>query len=313
MKVGAIIRICIWSLVSLILVGVLVTGLVLGNLDWSHLSVGFGGYRFSDAQTYSVGNTTLEAGAVHSIDVEWFAGSIRIGVADDEKITVRENAVISPNQALRWRIHNGELQIRYCKPRWLGSIGFSKDLEILIPASMMISNEKLQRIAVENVSSSIHIAEIAAVELDIESVSGNITMADIATDRLEIENVSGVVNVTESKIEALEAATVSGNFTIGGTVEYVDLSGVSAMLDLTDDICPRKVSVESVSGLIRLTIPADSGFRLSLDTISGSLYAPDFQMTTSGGDNYLCGDGSADFELESVSGRIDIQAIFPQG
>lgn len=311
MKAGAIVRICIWSLVAIVLSVILILGLLLGGIDLSVWSPELGGYHFSDPQTYSVGGTTMDTDAVHSIDVEWIAGSIRITATKEEKITVRESATTDPDDALRWRVQNGELQIKYCKPRLFGTT-ISKELEILLPASMMPAGEGLHKISVENVSSSIEIEELSARELNIESVSGNILISDSSVEFLELENVSGSIRIERCAIGDIDAATVSGSITANGEIRAIEMSGVSATLDISSYICPRELSMETVSGRVQLTIPEDSGFILNMESLSGQVHAPDFPMSRSGNGTYLYGNGDARFEFESVSGRIDIQKISPR-
>lgn len=307
MKASAIIRICVWTFVALILCAILVLGLVFNGFDFDFLSFGWNRYTFDDANTYTVGGTTLNADAIHSIDIEWVSGSIRIAVTGEDEITVRETVTSDSRNALRWRIRNGELQIRYCKPRLFGAKMPKKDLEILLPASMLPENGGLQYIKIENVSSRIDIGEVGVSDLDIESVSGNIYIGNTVLGSLDLESVSGTVNIINTRIGELDLSTVSGNIVVEGEVRNVDVSAVSARLDVTSSVCPDRLSAESVSGMIRLAIPADSGFRLTLDSVSGSLNAPDFSVTARGNGEYICGDGYADFDIETVSGMVNIQ------
>lgn len=307
MKASAIIRICVWTFVALILCAVLVLGLVFNGFDFDFLSFAWNRYTFDDANTYTVGGTTLGADAIHSIDVEWVSGSVRIAATGEDNIIVRETVTSDSRDSLRWRIRDGELQIRYCKPRLFGISLPEKNLEILLPASMLPENGGLRNVKIENVSSRIDIGELGISNLDIENVSGHIDIGNSVIDSLDLETVSGGVNTLNTRIGELDLATVSGNIIVEGEVRYIDLSGVSARLLVNSSVCPDKVSVETVSGMVNLTIPADSGFRLTLDSVSGSLNAPDFSVTARGNGEYLCGDGYADFDIETVSGMVNIQ------
>jgi len=308
MKASAIIRICVWSMVALILCAILIIGLTFHGIDFNPFSIRWGNYTFDDANTYSVGGTTLNDGTIHSIDVEWLAGSVRISATKEDEIIIRETVTSDSRDALRWRVRDGELQIRYCKPRFFGrNEPQKKNLEILLPSSMLPENGGLQRIKIENVSSLIDIGNLGVTDLEIENVSGDIDIGNDVIGSMDLETVSGGVNISLTRIGDLELSTVSGNINMEGEVRYIDLSGVSARLFVNSSTCPDKLSVETVSGTVHLSIPADSGFHLSMDSISGSFHAPDFSVSARGDGEYICGDGYADFDIESVSGSINIQ------
>ena len=311
MKAGAIVRIILWGLVTAVLCAVLAGGLIYDGFDFPQISLGTDGYRFSDVGTYSVGDITLDSNTVHSLDIEWVAGSIRIKKSDGDKLVVRESKLGHPDNELRWRIHNGQLQIRYCKPRIFGLGSLSKDLEILLPADMLLDGVDLRTIAIENVSSRIEIRDIAAQAIEIESVSGNIHLINSDVGMLEMENVSGTVQVLNCTLDKIETSTVSGNVSAEGTIRQVELEGVSARLDVISAVCPREITCKTVSGSLHLTIPENAGFVLSLDSLSGNLYAPEFSLTSHGSGKYICGDGTSFFEIESISGQVDIQKNVP--
>lgn len=309
MKISAIIRICVWSLIAGLLTVALVHGII---FDGEPRSILQGGYRFADVHTYSVGDTTLDAKSVEGIDVEWISGSIRISATEGDQIVVRETKVADPANALRWRIRDGELQIRYCKPRRFGVKTVAKDLEILLPESMMTNADGIRDISIENVSAQIHLSGLNINEsLDIESMSGQIYIQNAIIRDIDLENVSGTVIIDQCKIRNIEVSTVSGQVTVDGEVNQINISGVSAQLNVASTICPDLISAETVSGKINLAIPSDSQFTVSMDSLNGHFSAPDFNVSALGTGRYVCGSGSALFDIESVSGHVDIRKISP--
>lgn len=311
MKGSAIIRICLWTILAAVLTVIMIVGMAFGSLKTGNWNVSLGGYHYGEEGSYSVGETALETDAVHSIDIDWLSGNIRIVATEENRITVNESETASSDDALRWRLHDGELQIKYCKPRRFGKITFAKDLEICVPSSMLTEDidRTLYGIEVENVSSQIHVEGLAVRSLDIESVSGNIDLLKSEIGTLEIGNVSGTVQIEKSMIERAELSTVSGNVSLNGTVRSLELKGVSARLDVYTLQCPAELSCESVSGYVKLVIPEQSGFRVQMDSVSGKLSATDFGILSRGNGTYVCGDGSADFEIETVSGMVEICKI----
>lgn len=287
MKASAIIRICVWSVVALILCGILLGGIGLSYINWDAPKISFGGYTFKDADSYAVGATTLPSGTVHSIDIDWVAGSILVAVGEGDDIIVRESHVDDERDALRWRVRDGELQIRYCKPRRTRDTPAGKNLEILLPASMFEENGRLWL-------------------LDIENVFSTINVRDITLDMLDIESVSGHIDISCASIREMDIETVSGNIIAQGEIREVSLEGVSATLTVYAAISPDSISVETVSGTVNLHLPADRGFRLKHDSVSGNIHAPDFAMSVSGNGEYLCGDGYTEIEIEGVSANVNI-------
>lgn len=100
--------------------------------------------------------------------------------------------------------------------------------------------------------------------------------------------------------------TVSGGFSLAGEVLSGRFNTVSGEISLCSLISPEKIRTDSVSGSVRLEIPADSTFRASVDKVSGKL-----ETEFSGGwngDVFTVGDGRGDFNFETVSGDIHILA-----
>lgn len=314
MKASAIIRLCIWSVIAILLCAILALGMIHDSLDFGDGFLKNGNYRYPEVSTYSIGNTELASNELHSIEVDWVAGGIQIVPYDGDTVKIIETDTSNRNHAMRWRIRNGVLQIRYSKPYNMFGFGIgpikSKELTVYLPVSAETGKAYLQQLTVHNVSSGIHINELQVDEVDIESVSAKIFLQNMEVDELELENVSGRVDIDDCVIDILDVRTVSGNVLVEGTVGEVDMQTVSAWLDITSMRCPSYVAMESVSGYISLAIPADTaGFRLELDTLSGSFGAPDFHMQSLGSGSYVYGDGSARFHIEGVSGRVDIQKI----
>ncbi|MDD6847516.1 MAG: DUF4097 family beta strand repeat-containing protein [Oscillospiraceae bacterium] len=67
------------------------------------------------------------------------------------------------------------------------------------------------------------------------------------------------------------------------------------------------IDMESVSGNVNITIPEKiGGFTADYDTVSGD-FSTDFSVKTIG-NSHTYGDGSAEFDFETVSGDIKITA-----
>ena len=63
--------------------------------------------------------------------------------------------------------------------------------------------------------------------------------------------------------------------------------------------------MNSASGDLDLTLPADSGFTLEKSTMSGD-FSSDFPTVSQNG-KYLCGDGACRIDFNAASGDISIR------
>ncbi|MBQ8311049.1 MAG: DUF4097 family beta strand repeat protein [Clostridia bacterium] len=77
--------------------------------------------------------------------------------------------------------------------------------------------------------------------------------------------------------------------------------------DLTvDGIAVENLKVESVSGDVTLLLPADKGFTLTSETVSGGAPTIDFGVEQKDG-AYICGDGHSKIAVKTVSGEVHVK------
>lgn len=147
-------------------------------------------------------------------------------------------------------------------------------------------------------------SQAAAVTLS--STSGDLCLSG-AFSSVDVSTTSGAVRSQGAFSAArVEVETTSGDVALDGSMDGVDAESVSGAVSITSSRCPAELDVETTSGTVVLTIPADSGFTLEADTLSGRV---DCQMPVQmRGDTYLCGDGAAEFEISTTSGDIQIIA-----
>lgn len=144
--------------------------------------------------------------------------------------------------------------------------------------TMLVVQVPLQaELEVSTVSANIDVHGVAPREISLESVSGDI-VANGAPRRASVESVSGDVVLTFNSAE-VDASSVSGDLTVNGR-----LNG--------------EVSVESVSGAMRVDSKGERVRRLAASTVSG-----DMELNVA-----LAGDGEV--STESVSG--DLLLVMPR-
>jgi putative adhesin len=211
---------------------------------------------------------------------------------------------------------------------WLGNHGPANDTTLvlnvphsvalkldLVSADSKVSGIDGKSLDVDNVSGKVQLSG-AARSIEVDSVSGNVTL-DIAkagaVERAHLQTVSGDIRATgaDGRVK-LETVSGSINYTAPTVAEF-NAESVSGTIDAT--AAPAKnarVHLETMSGHLRLHLPADLSARLTAETFSGNIKS-DFGTVSKaefGPGSSLdarVGDGNARIETESFSGSIELR------
>ena len=234
------------------------------------------------AQTAASGeNIRVKAQDVTEIQIKWIAGSIRV---EPGKVTAIEFQETESEMPLKYSLQNGQLKILFSEDvktlMSLKKISTQKDLTITVPEGW--AGKKLD---IENISSETRISGLNLEKVEYEGVSGDFLLEGCQVDQAEVETVSGDARI-ESDVRELECETVSGDGT------------------LITHSQPEKLSLNTVSGQMKMELPENIGFTLDFDSLSGKLNC-DFP-TTKDGSQYTCGSGACQMEIETVSGDAEI-------
>lgn len=287
MKRNAIARIIIWSLVAVLLTSLLVVGISSSPSsfftgDWSF---GIIGETYKNSALYNVGGGTV-TDEFQSIKVNWTNGKINIEAYDGEDTVISETEVAEKENKLRWRVEDGVLKIQQMAAGMRFGLKQTpkKTLTVKIPSNVA---EGLKAVTSDSVSAEVTITGISASDkIEIDTVSGGANLKNIKTEKLDIDTVSGSIKAAGEFTE-LESDSVSGDVTVSSATPL------------------KKLDCDSTSGNIRLTIPKNSGFTLKADTVSGDISCG-LPTVSESKNRRVCGDGSADFETDTVSGDLII-------
>ena len=285
MKTSAVIRIVIWSLVAIILTGVLVSVVVFkGVLGGSgDFSIGLTGNVYSG--DYNIGGGSVTE-PINAVEVDWVSGKIEISVYDGETTEISENEISDEDYKLRYKVENGRLTVHSEKSGF--SFGImsrpKKELTIKIPRAYA---ENLKTLKINSTSAEINLNGLTVLE------------------STETDTVSGRVTAENLNTASLECDTVSGDVKASGAIEAFDLSSTSGAAEITTTVPLKKLETDTVSGDVTLTLPESSGFTLEFDTVSGDLNC-ELPMTNKNG-KHICNDGSAEFEADSTSGDFTVK------
>ena len=308
MKRNAIVRLCIWSIISLLLIRLFAAWMT-GGVDFKSSLLPFGvtKYQYKNADRYTAGNTEISE-RVKSLDVNWISGSVSIIAWDGDTVRIREDEDITdPDQQVHWYLESGRLHIQYCASKRFQADLPSKDLIIELPVGWA---SNLSSIEIETVSASVNLNDLDTRELQIESVSGGFNLVKVSAADADLDTVSGHISATDLNASIIDVETVSGTTTLSGWIGNGTFETGSGDVTLTSNGTPEALDLKTVSGNITLIYPLtgtilNEGFRVVLDTVSGDIKSE--LHYTKAGNNYSFGSGKHVYTFESVSGDLIVK------
>lgn len=247
---------------------------------------------------YLSGDTQIGA-KIDRMEVHWDSGSVLVSEQDVEEIQI---SCKSKEETLLWKVENGTLYIR-CKRSWANLFGITARtgaLQIVLPEGYSLSEAEFT-----SSSAGVTLNDLNIGSVSVDGASADVTLNSCAFDKLEINTASGACELKDSTVTRFDMDTASGNAKLQGKLTEVYYSAVSGDLTLLAQEAPRHIEAESVSGNSTVYLPADSGFTASLESVSGDLMTSGFAVTRVN-DSYVCGDGSAVYRFESVSGDVQL-------
>ncbi len=313
MKISAIVRICIWSFVALLLTGVLVGVLALNMLPEPSAffdklidsGINISSWKYADSDSY----TTAESGAVelseqiNNINIDWLSGDVTVKKYDGEKIKFSENSDgLKDEELMRYRVDRNTLYIQFYKSKLSNLKGLKgKSLELLIPNNY---ETKIYSIDIESVSADCTLENILSDNIEIETVSGSIFADKITSGEIGLNSVSGNIKAIEIVTDDLEVESISGKCEVTSSFKSCSFESASGDLYLTSLGKANEINLETVSGKMELFLPKNAGFTASLESVSGKISST--FPTTGSSKKMVCGDAYLRIDCESVSGDLNL-------
>ena len=279
-------------------------------------------YSFGDDDTgfnnaYTGSNSySVPADGIDKIRVEWINGLVRVQPYDgtDIKLDELSNSEISEEYALRYKIADGKLTVRFCKKHtWYGvdaamlnldEIIKPKELVVSVPRAMLESGEL--DIQLDGVSNDTYISSAKLNGLNVNGISGSIAIENVSAKDMDLDTVSGLIDVSDCAADAIKVVSISGEMTIGGIFGSARLNSTSGAVWFTDGSDGiKELKIGTVSGDVTMQLPESAGFNMMVSTVSGDVSST-FGLIKNGS-NYVYGDASADLDIDTVSGDITIQ------
>lgn len=283
MKTNAIVRIVLFSIAILVLLGILVTGLLIDmfqfdtSTEGQNLPVAFDGVTSQGA---------VGAEEVLNLDIEWIAGSITImPVENTDQITIAETGNDNEKYAMVYSQTGNTLNIQYCKesiqfPSLGLNVSVTKDLLITVPADWTCN------------------------ELSIDTASADLNITDLKINEVDIDDASGVCRFENCTVGKISMDSASGDLDFAGYLYKLDFEGASANCRISVTNIPSEIDIDSASGNSELYLPENCGFTCTLSSMSGN-FESEFETITRKG-SHVHGDGSCVINVDALSGNVRI-------
>lgn len=161
-------------------------------------------------------------------------------------------------------------------------------------------------VTIETTSGDVRLDAIGG-SLTVETISGDVTLRNGRVARARVETTSGDVNLSGVR-GPLEATSMSGDISVRDVVEGpVTVQTTSGQITGAGNLS-GDLSISSVSGDVRLNLPADGGFRLFIQTTSGDIDAPGLRGGGKRSEwSTTLGDGAHMLQITTTSGDVRIE------
>ena len=278
MKRNAVFRLILFSILAVILVGALISGIALKSYQMPGVVIR------KSFEAPLVNEYEFDAREIDRLKIDWAAGKIVIVPVEGKNISVTEE-LLGTDKTMVLKKDGSTLYVQYCE----GAIGLSfgsgsslkKNLYVCVPQDWDCK------------------------ELEIDAASATVQLENLTIEELASSTASGTHTFTNCQVEKLKMETVSGNLDFNGSLDKLDFNGVSAQANLVLSNQPKSIQLESVSGDLNLTLPEDCGFTLDKYSLSGRV-SSELETTEKDG-KIVHGDGSCEIEVEGVSSSVHIR------
>ncbi len=285
MKSNALTRIIIFSITIVILLGILFWGMSFDGFSFSPVSISFGNSDMKDANVAARGEEVhVDASKVKDLDILWVAGNITVQPGDVEDIVFSESGVRDDRYLMVWKQTGSKLTIQFCKTSTTSinlDDSLSKDLTITVPQDWICNS------------------------LDIDAAAANVDVCDLTIRDVDIDGASGECDFRNCDVGTIDLDTASGDVKFYGSLQELDCDAASASFYAELTNVPTRIDMDSMSGDMDITLPADSGFSVSMDAMSGD-FSSDFETTIRNG-SYVHGDGACRIDFDGMSGDLNIR------
>ncbi len=287
MKRNAVVRIVLWSITLAVSLSTLFILLYVPGAG-SRMQKDTSAETCFPAQSHENFNIVrVNAGLIQEIEIEWLAGSIMIRPTEADEIAFREEDIGGSEKTMQWKIQGDKLIIRY-----------AEDKKFSLKAGLDWKDEH-KNLIVEVP------ADWACRSLKVAAAAASLNANTLTIREMEFDGASGACSFDNCTVEKLDLDTASGNVRFTGSLQQLDCDAVSADILLELNNVPRSIDLDTASGDLEVTLPADAGFTVTLDAMS-SEFQSDFDTISRNG-SYIAGNGRCSIDVDAMSGDVTIR------
>lgn len=221
MKRNAIARIIVYSVLALVLTGVMVGGIVANGFMFS--------FHEEDGTVITGEKATFDAAKIKKIEIDWAAGAVSIKAADSDHISVSEVSPEDSKYKMTYRISGDTLKLSFSKGKV--GIGFgnwnipNKDLCITVPRDWLCEELEIDGAALE-----IDIEGLSVKSLNLDGASCDLQFTG-SVDQVDIDGASADIKLNcKNRISSIEVDGASCEIDVTlpqGCGFLVEMSGLS--------------------------------------------------------------------------------------
>lgn len=239
------------------------------------------------ANTEFDSDISLDAKQIREIDIEWAAGNITVQPAEVDTIEVSESEPSDPKYAMVWKQNNDKLTIRFSENTTLDlnlslNNTVSKDLTILVPMGWECDS------------------------LEVDAASAALVVKDLVIREVDFDGASGLCTFENCAISELDLDTASGDIYFTGSLDVLDCDAASASVIAVFDNAPERISMDSMSGDLDITLHSGVGFTVTMDGLSTD-FTSDFGFSQNRDGSYYRGNGECRITMDAMSGDVYIR------
>jgi hypothetical protein len=220
MKRNAIARIVIYSILAVVLTGVLLVGILANGFSFD-----FG----SSGGTTVESETSIDVSGIKKLDIDWACGDVTIQVADTDQITFKETAPENCKYKMTYDVSGSTLVLEYGSPKISIGIGNNsmprKDLLITVPKDWVC-----EQIELDGASLNISIKHLTVETIDLDGAANRLEFLG-SVENVDVDGASNGIYISCENHPTL-----------------IDIDGASCELELIlPKGCGFAVSMEGLS------------------------------------------------------------------
>lgn len=259
------------------------------------------GYVYPNGDEYTAGGTRIDS-RVEDIDINWMDGMVNVAYHEGNEIVLQETAgrELSSDTQLHWRLDGKELTVQYAASGFRALPSLSKELTVLLPATLRLDDVKISVASAE-----VQADGIDADEIVINTASGRVALRQTGhAEKVTVSTASGGVAVAVADADQLTINTASGQVIADVyQADEVKANTASGAVVLQFARMPDEINLDSVSGNLTLQLPLEGGFTADVDTLSGAVRG-NLPVKVQGDDRYVYGNGKCRIDVDTVSGNV---------